>query len=89
MAHVVTQPCCNDAGCVAVCPVDCIRPRPDEPGYARAELLHIDPATCIDCGACVDECPVDAIVPEADLAPEDEPYREINAAYFADRPVAG
>ena len=83
MAHVITQPCCNDAGCVDVCPVDCIRPRPGEPGYGRAELLHIDPVTCIDCGACIDECPVDAIVPEGDLTPENEPYREVNAAYFA------
>ncbi|WP_040801088.1 FAD-dependent oxidoreductase [Nocardia higoensis] len=89
MAHVVTQPCCNDASCVAVCPVDCIRPRPDEPGYARAELLHIDPATCIDCGACIEECPVDAIVPDTDLTPLDAPFLEINAAYFVDSPIAG
>jgi ferredoxin--NADP+ reductase len=83
MAHVITQPCCNDAGCVSVCPVDCIRPRPGEPGFGRAELLHIDPETCIDCGACIDECPVDAIVPEGDLTPETEPYREVNAVYFS------
>ncbi|MGW5518241.1 FAD-dependent oxidoreductase [Nocardia africana] len=83
MAHVITQPCCNDAGCVSVCPVDCIRPRPGEPGFGRAELLHIDPETCIDCGACIDECPVDAIVSEGDLTPETEPYREINAVYFS------
>ncbi|MEV5651952.1 FAD-dependent oxidoreductase [Nocardia sp. NPDC052254] len=83
MAHVITQPCCNDAGCVSVCPVDCIRPRPGEPDFGRAELLHIDPATCIDCGACIDECPVDAIVSEGDLTPATEPYREVNAAYFA------
>lgn len=83
MAHVITQPCCNDAGCVSVCPVDCIRPRPGEPGFGRAELLHIDPETCIDCGACIDECPVDAILAEGDLTPETEPYREVNAAYFA------
>ncbi|AHH19881.1 putative ferredoxin/ferredoxin--NADP reductase [Nocardia nova SH22a] len=82
MAHVITQPCCNDAGCVSVCPVDCIRPRPGDPDFGRAELLHIDPATCIDCGACIDECPVDAIVPDGDLTPETEPYQEVNAAYF-------
>ncbi|WP_067680142.1 FAD-dependent oxidoreductase [Nocardia miyunensis] len=89
MAHVITQPCCNDAGCVEVCPVDCIRPRPGEEGYGRAELLHIDPATCIDCGACIDECPVDAIVPAGDLTPETAPYLEVNAAYFGtERPAA-
>ncbi|NMO91596.1 FAD-dependent oxidoreductase [Actinomycetospora sp. TBRC 11914] len=63
MTYVITQPCCNDAACVDVCPVDCIHPRPDEPGYATAEALHIDPTGCIDCGACVDVCPVEAIVP--------------------------
>ncbi|MEV5835912.1 FAD-dependent oxidoreductase [Nocardia sp. NPDC052112] len=88
MAHVITQSCCNDASCVAVCPVDCIHPRPDEPGFGRAELLHIDPANCIDCGACIDECPVDAIVSEGDLTVATEPYSEINAAYYLDHPVA-
>ncbi|MET8430441.1 FAD-dependent oxidoreductase [Nocardia sp. NPDC004860] len=82
MAHVITQACCNDASCVPVCPVDCIRPRPGDPGFARAELLHIDPATCIDCGACIDECPVDAIVTDGDLTELTVPYQEINAAYF-------
>jgi ferredoxin--NADP+ reductase len=42
--------------------------------------------TCIDCGACIDVCPVDAILPDSDLTPLTEPYREINAAYFADAP---
>ncbi|MGX6511017.1 FAD-dependent oxidoreductase [Rhodococcus sp. SJ-2] len=87
MAHVVTQPCCNDAGCVAVCPVDCIHPTPSERNHARTEMLYIDPATCIDCGACVDECPVDAIVPPEDLTAEMQPFVEINAAYYADNPA--
>lgn len=84
MAHVITQACCNDASCVAVCPVNCIHPTPDEPGYARAEMLHIDPETCIDCGACVDPCPVDAIVPDYDLTDANIRFSEINAAYYAD-----
>ncbi|MFZ2178003.1 MAG: FAD-dependent oxidoreductase [Rhodococcus sp. (in: high G+C Gram-positive bacteria)] len=86
MAHVVTQPCCNDAACVAVCPVDCIHPTPAERTHARTEMLYIDPAKCIDCGACVDECPVDAIVPPEDVTPEMRPFIEINAAYYADNP---
>ncbi|HVW44877.1 MAG TPA: FAD-dependent oxidoreductase [Amycolatopsis sp.] len=84
MAHVVTQSCCNDATCVSVCPVNCIHPAPDEPGYGTAEMLHIDPATCIDCGACVDVCPVDAIKAGYELTPETVRYREINARYFSD-----
>lgn len=33
MPYVITQNCCNDASCVQVCPVDCIHPAPDEPGF--------------------------------------------------------
>ncbi|MEU3657662.1 FAD-dependent oxidoreductase [Streptomyces sp. NPDC032161] len=84
MTYVVTQNCCNDATCVSVCPVNCIHPTPDEPGYATAEMLYIDPDSCIDCGACADACPVDAIVTEFDLTAATEPYLEINARYFAD-----
>ena len=86
MPHVITQQCCNDATCVSVCPVNCIHPTPDEPGYARAEMLYIDPATCIDCGACtdVDVCPVDAIVPDFALTPATARYAELNAHYFDD-----
>jgi len=81
MAYVITRSCCNDAACVAVCPVNCIHPGPDEPGYARAEMLYIDPDTCIDCGACVDVCPVEAIV--ADFELDDERYADLNRAYYA------
>ncbi|MCD2111621.1 4Fe-4S binding protein [Rhodococcus rhodochrous] len=87
MAHVVTQPCCKDAGCVAVCPVDCIHPTPAERLFRPSEMLYIDPEACIDCGACMDECPVDAIVPPEDITPETRPFVEINAAYYQDDPV--
>ncbi|AYJ50324.1 FAD-dependent oxidoreductase [Rhodococcus sp. P1Y] len=87
MTYVILQPCCNDASCVAVCPVNCIHPTPDEPEFMRAEMLHIDPATCIDCGACVDECPVDAIVPEDELDDDDSRYLALNAGYFDVHPV--
>lgn len=84
MTYVVTQPCCNDASCVAVCPVNCIHPTPDERDYSRTEMLYIDPNTCIDCGACADACPIDAIVPDYDLEEGTERYLEINADYFED-----
>ncbi|APE37331.1 ferredoxin [Nocardia mangyaensis] len=87
MAYVITQRCCNDASCVTECPVDCIRPTPDQPEFATAEMLYIDPDTCIDCGACVDACPVDAIFPEDDLLASLARYREINAAYFQRHPL--
>ncbi|HET7736344.1 MAG TPA: ferredoxin family protein [Nocardioidaceae bacterium] len=82
MTFVITQPCCNDAACVAVCPVNCIHPGPDEPGYGEAEMLYIDPVECIDCEACVSVCPVGAIERADKLSPAMARYAEINAAYF-------
>ncbi|WP_277985661.1 FAD-dependent oxidoreductase [Nocardioides glacieisoli] len=84
---MITQACCNDASCVAVCPVQCIRPRPGDSDFATTEQLYIDPATCIDCGACAYECPVDAIFPEEDLPPPLADFRDINADYFALHPL--
>jgi ferredoxin len=66
MTYVINEPCIGvkDVSCTEVCPVDCIHPTPDEPGFAEAEQLHIDPEECIDCDACVEACPVDAITSE-------------------------
>ncbi|ATL69218.1 FAD-dependent oxidoreductase [Nocardia terpenica] len=87
MAYVITQPCCNDASCIPECPVDCIRPTPDQPEFATTEMLYIDPATCIDCGSCVDACPVDAIYSEDDLPETMRRYTRINADYFLRHPL--
>ncbi|MFX0576203.1 FAD-dependent oxidoreductase [Nocardia nepalensis] len=87
MAYVITQRCCNDASCVTECPVDCIRPTPDQPEFATTEMLYIDPDTCIDCGACVDACPVEAIFSEDDLIASLARFRDINAAYFQRHPL--
>jgi len=85
MPHVITQSCCSDGSCVFACPVNCIHPSPDEPGFATAEMLYIDPAACVDCGACVSACPVGAIAPEARLQPEQLPFVALNAAFYPDR----
>ncbi|HEY5855179.1 MAG TPA: FAD-dependent oxidoreductase [Aldersonia sp.] len=87
MSFVITQRCCNDASCVTECPVDCIRPRPDDPEYATTEMLYIDPDTCIDCGACVDACPVGAIYSDYDLPASYERYLDINRGYFERYPL--
>ena len=85
MPHVVTQSCCGDASCVYACPVNCIHPTPDEPGFATSEMLYIDPTTCVDCGACVSACPVGAIVPSHRIPLGQERFADINAlAYAAD-----
>ncbi|MEE3849110.1 4Fe-4S binding protein [Gordonia sp. LSe1-13] len=82
MPHVVTQACCGDASCVYACPVNCIHPTPEEPGFGTSEMLYIDPATCVDCGACVSACPVGAIVPGHRLPDEQARFADINAAHF-------
>ncbi|GAA4819018.1 FAD-dependent oxidoreductase [Nocardioides caeni] len=88
MPYVVTQSCCADASCVVACPVNCIHPAPGEPGFAEAEMVHIDPASCVGCGACVTACPVGAIVPDRLLSPSQAPFQALNADYYATFPHA-
>ncbi|HEX3287644.1 MAG TPA: FAD-dependent oxidoreductase [Mycobacterium sp.] len=86
MPHVITQSCCSDGSCVYACPVNCIHPSPDEPGFATAEMLYIDPIACVDCGACVSACPVGAIAPDTRLEEKQLPFIALNAAFYPDRP---
>lgn len=68
MAYVITGRCLGEryATCVAVCPVDCIKP-----GELQGEeLMIIDPEICISCGLCLRECPIGAIVESEDEDPE-------------------
>src|SRR6516162_7115116 len=55
MTYVIAEPCIGtkDLSCVEVCPVDCIHPTQDEPGFDDEAQLYIDPEECIDCDACV------------------------------------
>jgi ferredoxin len=87
MAVVIAEPCVGtkDAACVTVCPVDCIHPTPDEPGFAEAEMLYINAPHCICCRLCIDECPVGAIFDDADLPAEWRHFIEKNAAYYAEK----
>ncbi|MCP2320212.1 ferredoxin--NADP+ reductase [Nocardia amikacinitolerans] len=87
MAYVITQRCVNDTSCIAECPVDCIRPTPDQREFANAEMLYIDPDVCINCGACADACPVDAIHSEDELVTSLARFREVNSAFFQQHPL--
>lgn len=87
MTYVIAKGCCSEASCVAVCPVDCIRPRPEDPEFLSAEQLYIDPDACTDCSACLTECPVSAIFDEYDMPQEFDVFKEINAEYFSERPL--
>jgi len=86
MAYVITEACIGvkDAACVDVCPVDCIHPRKDEPGFADAEQLFINPDECICCGMCESECPVNAIYDEFDVPEEYQVYIAKNREAFAE-----
>jgi ferredoxin len=85
MTFVITDPCIGtkDNSCIDVCPVDCIRPTPDDPGYQSAEQLYIDPGECIDCNACVEVCPVEAPMAEDQIPAEYKAAILRNARYFA------
>ena len=87
MTYVIADPCIDvkDLSCIEVCPVDCIHPTADEPGFADANQLFIDPEECIDCDACVEACPVDAIFAEDQWPPQWERFTKINADYYADK----
>lgn len=83
MTHVVTQSCCGDGACVFACPVNAIHPTPDEPDFALAEMLYIDPVSCVDCGACVTACPVGAISSVGALTETQLPFVDLNALFHA------
>ncbi|MGA4956272.1 FAD-dependent oxidoreductase [Streptomyces lavendulocolor] len=85
MTYAITQNCCTDATCVAVCPVNCIHPTPDEPEFGSTDMLYIDPRSCIDCGACADACPVDAVLPADGLTGPQQEFAAVNEAYYRDR----
>ena len=84
LAYIICEPCIGtkDTACVDVCPVDCIHPRKDEPGFASAEMLYIHPYECIDCGACVPACPVEAIFALDETPGKWKTFIGINAAYY-------
>lgn len=85
MPYVIAEPCIGtkDHSCAEVCPVDCIHPMPDEPGFDEAAQLYIDPDECIDCDACAAACPVNAIFPEERLPERWAHFIEINERYYA------
>jgi NAD-dependent dihydropyrimidine dehydrogenase PreA subunit len=84
LAYVINGPriATGKTSGVEVCPVDCIHPTPNEPGFDQVEQLYIDPEECIDCDARVEACPVDAITPEDSVSVEWQQYVEKNGAYF-------
>jgi ferredoxin len=86
MAYVIALPCvgAKNAACLVTCPCDSIHPTRDEPGFADAKQLYINPDSCIDCGLCASECPARAVFAESDLPAEWAGFAAVNAAYYQD-----
>ena len=82
MAFIIVDSCTKDEKCIEVCPVDCIHPRKDEPKFAEATQLYVDPVNCIDCGACVPVCEASAIYAEAELPENYAAFTAKNAEYY-------
>jgi NAD-dependent dihydropyrimidine dehydrogenase PreA subunit len=82
MPYFIAGDCLDvlDKSCVEECPVDCI--------YEGERKMYINPRECIDCGACEPVCPVSAITSDLRIADEHVPWRDDNAAFFAE-PLPG
>ena len=72
----------QNPACVDACPVDCIHPKQDEPGFAETPQLYVNPNDCIDCGACVPVCPSNSMFPLEELPAEQAQFAELNAAHY-------
>jgi ferredoxin len=83
MAYVIVDTCSKDELCIEACPVDCIHPKKDEPGFDQAPHLYVDPEACIDCGACIPVCPTNSVFALDDLPAELAHFAEKNAAYYS------
>lgn len=82
MAYVITGTCTKDEHCIETCPVNCIHPTKDEPDFATAAQLYVNPMECIDCGACIPVCPTTSIFNLEELPAELQEFVQKNAAYF-------
>jgi ferredoxin len=86
MTHIITSLCLRDAGCIEVCPVECIIPGKPESEWP---WMYIDPDTCIDCGACIPECPWEAIFPEDEVPGDHKAKADQKLSAPTDAGVAG
>ena len=79
---VITDKCIKDMLCIEVCPMEAIHPTADEPGFADATQLFINPDDCSGCGSCGAVCESMTIFDIDDLPDELKHFAGINAAYY-------
>jgi NAD-dependent dihydropyrimidine dehydrogenase PreA subunit len=82
MAYVIVDSCTKDLHCIEACPVDCIHPKQEEPGFESVSQLFIHPEECIDCAACVPVCPTNSIFPIEELLEAQKQFAEVNARHY-------
>jgi len=82
MARVITDTCIKDELCAEACPLGCIHPTRDEPGFAEARQLYVDPEACVDCGVCTVVCPTNSVFDLQDVPPKLARAAKRNAARY-------
>ena len=85
MAYVIAEPCIGtkDNSCVEVCPVDCIHPTPDEPGYDAVEMLTSTPRSASTATPASRPARSTPASPRTSSPTSWGKYVQINADYFA------
>ncbi len=94
MTHIITSLCLRDAGCVDVCPMDCLKlvPVPSLLGDERvtaviktytstweeSSAMLLDPVRCIRCGLCAARCPTEAVKMEEFRFTEEVMFEPVN-----------
>lgn len=81
-AFVINDRCIKDMRCVAACLRRAIHPTLDDPAFARAKQLYINPKRCIGCGSCANACRNGAILGPDDNIADISAFAEFNAAWY-------
>jgi NAD-dependent dihydropyrimidine dehydrogenase PreA subunit len=67
---------------IETCPVNCLHPTTDEPDFATAAQLYVNPTECIDGGARIPVCPTTSIFDLEELPAELQEFVQKDAAHF-------
>jgi NAD-dependent dihydropyrimidine dehydrogenase PreA subunit len=79
---VIVDKCIKDLLCISACLREALHPLPNEPGFANAAQLFINPRKCIGCGSCMSACESGAIFEVQGLPRDLERFAAVNADYY-------